>query len=505
MNPSGGDTTKLETTSQQVSELAAIRRMLEISEGTFSFSVAVCNNPSLRNYLIKKLREEYSSIKVVEIKRNVTDIFDFVSKNITSKKSDGVFVIGIEAIVSSDEKEQNALQSLNATREAWKSRFSCPVVFWVAEYAAKLLSIHARDLWSWLSHSFEFVSEQATASAGMTDTFSGDILSAGRLDADEKRFRIAELEQRITDAGDPPKARFIQHILNWLNELSYIYFAIGDLDKAEQILKKSLEMVKKLNWPEGMITDYGNLGIIYRTRGELDKAEQIYKKLLEIEEKLDRPEGMAGDYDSLGMIYKIRGELNKAEQMHKKSLKIYEKLGRLEGMANQYGNLGVVYLNKGELDKAELMNKKSLGINEKLGRPEGMAGNYGNLGLVYLNRGELDKAEQMFKKSLEIDKKLGQLIGIAGDYGNLGLIYQIRGEFDKAEQIIKKSLELCEKLGLPDVMAKQYGNLGMVYEQRGDLKRAMEFWGNARDLFKKVGMENETKKMERFIDGIKEK
>ena len=409
MNPSSDDTTKLEQTSHQVSELAAIRRMLEISEGTFSLSVAVCNSPSLRDYLIKKLREEYSSIKLVEIKRNVTDIFDFVSKSATGKKSDGIFITGIEAIISSDEKEQNALQSLNATREAWKSRFLCPVVFWVAEYVAKLLSIHARDLWSWLSHSFEFVSEQATASAGIIDAFSGDILSAGRLDADEKRFRIAELEQRIADAGDPPKTRFIQHILNWLNELSYIYHAIGELDKSEQMLKKSLGIEENLGRPERMAGDYSNLGLVYLTRGELDRAEQMLKKSLEINEKLGQPMGMAIAYGNLGFVYRERGELNKAEQMYKKSLEINEKLGRLEGMSNQYGNLGVVYLNKGELDKAEQILKKSLEIDEKLDRPEGIAKCYGNLGIVYAQQGDLKKAMKFEKKARDLFKKIGMV------------------------------------------------------------------------------------------------
>ncbi len=42
-------------------------------------------------------------------------------------------------------------------------------------------------------------------------------------------------------------------------------------------------------WP----AHYGNLGLIYQTRGELDRAEEMHKKSLAIEEKLGRQEGMA--------------------------------------------------------------------------------------------------------------------------------------------------------------------------------------------------------------------
>jgi len=274
--------TASEQVSWQSAELVALRRMLNASEGTFSLSIAVCNSPSLRDYLIANLKEESKYIAIVEIDKQVTDVLDLVSKTVPGANSTGIFVMGIEKLLPSDRKEHKVIKSLNATRELWRSHFSCPVVFWVPEYASVLLSIHARDLWSWLSHKFEFMSEQATASAGMLDTSAGDIISAGRLDADQKRFRIAELEQRIEDAGEPPKPELAQHILIWLNELAYIYKAIGDLDKSQQNILKSLEIAERLGLQTAVASAYGNLGLIYKTKGDLAKAEDMLNKSLEI-------------------------------------------------------------------------------------------------------------------------------------------------------------------------------------------------------------------------------
>jgi Tfp pilus assembly protein PilF len=391
----------------QSAELAALRRMLVASEGIFSFSVAICNSPSARNYLISKLREEFPSITVVEVNKEVTDILDFVRKAVTSKSHAGIFVIGIEKLLPSDRKEHKVLRALNVTREAWQSNFSCPIVFWLPEYAATLLSIHARDFWSWLSHTFEFVSEQATAMAGMLDTYAGDTMSAGRLDADQKRFRIAELERRIEDTGEPIKPELVQHVLTWLNELAYIYRIIGDLDKAEEDALKSLYIAEKFSIQAEMANAYGNLGLIYRRHGDLDKAEQMQKKALEIKEKLGLLGGMANQYGNLGVIYRTRGDLDKAEQMHTKALEIDEKLGLLEGLASDYGNLGLIYQTRGDLDKAEHMLTKALEIHEKLGSLEGMANDYGNLGLIYQTRGDLGKAEHMLTKALEFFEKIG--------------------------------------------------------------------------------------------------
>ena len=46
--------------------------------------------------------------------------------------------------------------------------------------------------------------------------------------------------------------------------------------------KKSLALEEELGRKEGMASDYGNLGIVYRTRGDLDRAEEMYEKSLEL-------------------------------------------------------------------------------------------------------------------------------------------------------------------------------------------------------------------------------
>ena len=50
---------------------------------------------------------------------------------------------------------------------------------------------------------------------------------------------------------------------------------------------------EKLGQLEGVARDSGNLGIILKTRGELDEAEAMYLKALEIYEKLNQPAGLA--------------------------------------------------------------------------------------------------------------------------------------------------------------------------------------------------------------------
>lgn len=280
------------------------------------------------------------------------------------------------------------------------------------------------------------------------------------------------------------KDSIIQSII--FGNLGLIYRHKCELDKSEDMNKKSLAINEKHGRLEGMLSQYGNLGLIYQTRGELDKAEEMYKKSLAIAEKFGRLEEISGNYGNLGRIYITRGELYRAEEMYEKSLAINEKLKQIEGMSRDYCHLGLIYETRGELDKAEEMQKKSLEINKRLGWLEGIASAYGNLGNIYQTKGELDKAEEMLIKTISIDEKLGQIEGIAIAYGSLGLIYRIKGEIDRAEEMHRKSLEINEKYNFLEGMARDCGNLGLIYQNRGDLENAENMHKKSLEINKKL-------------------
>lgn len=71
----------------------------------------------------------------------------------------------------------------------------------------------------------------------------------------------------------------------------------------------------------------GNLGNIYFFRGELDEAEEMYEKVLEIEERLGRPDSIANAYGNLGLVYQERGDNKKAKEYWEKALALFKKIG----------------------------------------------------------------------------------------------------------------------------------------------------------------------------------
>ena len=62
-----------------------------------------------------------------------------------------------------------------------------------------------------------------------------------------------------------------------------------------------------------MATAYGKLGEIYYARRDLDQAEDMFKKSLEIEEVLDNKGAVATACGFLGDICRIRNQFDQAE------------------------------------------------------------------------------------------------------------------------------------------------------------------------------------------------
>ena len=354
-------------TDRQAAEIEAIERFLAFSSGSSSISVAVCNSPALRDSIIVKLRERFE-IEVVSLPAGTADPFDYVCDQLKSTTPPALFITTLEASVPSDEERQPSLHAINAARELWRERFGCPIVFWIPEYVVPLLAFHAPDLWSWLSHRFEFVSQFAHPMEAVRESYNEPWSMASNLDAEKKRFRIAELEQRIKEAEALGKKELTPHVISWNFELGNLFESLGELDKSESLFRKILQQADSIH-EISIASAYGNLGLIYKTRGDLGRAEEMLRKSLEIEKRLGRQEGMASDYGNLGLIYMTRGDLDRAEEMLRKSLEIEERLGRQEGMASDYGNLGLIYQTRGQKDEARKFWKKARDLYEKIGIP----------------------------------------------------------------------------------------------------------------------------------------
>ncbi len=334
------------------SELGRIVTELEVSKDTGDVIIAVCNDFSLRKLVTDEIigRTGYNryDIHLDEKNKNLPKILSEEKDVILDSI---VFVHGIE------KAEPEIYRYLNFQRDIFY-KLKQRVVLWCYSGFVRNLLKYAADFWRFKGNTYEFDLKEARELPVVQYMLSKEVYYR---DLDELNSRIKIFEYLLKEVK-------------------------SDREKADILLK---------------------MGIFYYLKNDLDKAEEMYRKSIAINEALGRKEGVASDYGNLGNVYQVRGDLDKAEELYRRSLAIEKKLGRREGIANQYGNLGNVYLIRDDLDKAEELYRKSLLTNEDIGRKEGAASDYSNLGNVYRIRGDLAKAEELYRKSLELFISIG--------------------------------------------------------------------------------------------------
>jgi protein O-GlcNAc transferase len=73
----------------------------------------------------------------------------------------------------------------------------------------------------------------------------------------------------------------------------------GELSEAEAAFRKVESLATSVKNQDWQARAYGNLGLVYQVRKDLDQAETMHRKALEIEKALGRTEGMANTKPSI--------------------------------------------------------------------------------------------------------------------------------------------------------------------------------------------------------------
>ncbi|NHJ04317.1 MAG: hypothetical protein EAX90_05810 [Candidatus Heimdallarchaeota archaeon] len=301
---------------------------------------------------------------------------------------------------------------------------------------------------------------------------------------------IKQIEQKKKEIGYKEKndAISLQHTAAILNCKGEIYQNMGDLKKALNFVKESLNLFEKIDHKYGKAEVLANIAMIYSTKGELDQALDFFQKSLNLWEEIGNKRNFAKNLVNIGNIYTDKGELNQALNYFQKSKEICMQINDKQTLANSLGSIGINHAMKGELDKALAYFKHSLKICEQIKDKQIIAKNLGSVGIIHHSKGELNLALDFYHQSLQMNREIGNIDGVVIFLGNIGEIHRLKGELDEALSHYQESLEVYKRIGGKSIpMALALVNSGLVYQQKGDAKKALEFLRKGLDIFKDSG------------------
>jgi CHAT domain-containing protein/ATP/maltotriose-dependent transcriptional regulator MalT len=276
-----------------------------------------------------------------------------------------------------------------------------------------------------------------------------------------------------------------------LGRLAGTALSRDDLDAAERLASRALDMLQRQDAPDLETLPLMILGSVARERGDPDLAVRLLGRALE-RHSATAPDLMTAEIlNRLGTVARRRGDLAEAQRRYGQALAIWDRLAP-ESLArtNVLMNLGWVASDRGDLAAARKWMEPAVAARERL-QPGSLslASSLDQLGIVVEDQGDFDLAESIFRRGLVILERLAPVsMRAALAMGNLGELALRRGAPDRAVELCTRALAVQERLAPRSPMPA--GNLATLAEAqlaRHDLAAAWSAANRAAKLVEGKG------------------
>ncbi len=321
--------------------------------------------------------------------------------------------------------------------------------------------------------------------------------SAVVLDASGKFQEAIKNSQRALDLAQEIGDKQAEGLI--LNNIGAMYLALGEFERAEEFILKSMKIHTHIMNTEKLGFNYENLAYLYMAKGNIKLAYDYYKKSYEIAVKNYDKRGEILSLMTMGTIQNILGNFNEAERTLFKVLEESKNLDAPLLVVDTLKAIAHMYFDKGETEKAigvmEEMEKtiKSNNLEEKLFEFE----------LLQLRK-SIEKKEYEYGSKIisELEKQLD--IVEAGDAKLSYYLLKTRFLLEwKDTDAALKTLKMVEKLLVkyPDALfrAEFYFLKALALCKRMP-ERAKELFKKSLEIYEKAGVKTKLNELRRHRD-----
>ncbi len=230
---------------------------------------------------------------------------------------------------------------------------------------------------------------------------------------------------------------------------AYVY-GIGDLDKALVYFEKGLELRRKTD-PENFLlsSSYNNVGAVYKNRGDYELALSYYKAGLEIftRQNIVKHEGVATSCNNIGEAYLLMGKYDLALEYLNRCAEIRKEIfgEKNVDLANVYTNIGATYGSIGNLQLEREYHKKGLKVMvDNFGEKNLQTVKfYNNLAANDLENNSFLSARKLLNKSLAILRVTcpANHPDFGSTYLQLAKVFLKTNNYDSAEHYLHLSID----------------------------------------------------------------
>jgi predicted ATPase/DNA-binding CsgD family transcriptional regulator len=227
---------------------------------------------------------------------------------------------------------------------------------------------------------------------------------------------------------------------------AWMLLRIGRLDKAEEVLARSLSLFKQMNIVPVYSHPLAAFSIVKGMRGDYAEAIAMGEQLKSESEARADLFNLSFACYGLTSAYLSVGEYDTAQQNAQQAVTFAERAGSRWFKAYCLIEWGKVAQAVGAYDEAESHYRTSLRIREEFNDPEGLAVLSVHLGEIALRRQNYGTASQLYEHSLTIYRDLDDRGGLATAYHGLGQVAAQTGKTGKAASYLREALTIANQI-----------------------------------------------------------
>ncbi|MCI0714006.1 MAG: tetratricopeptide repeat protein [Chloroflexi bacterium] len=265
---------------------------------------------------------------------------------------------------------------------------------------------------------------------------------------------------------------------------------MGDFEKAQPILKATVELAEKVDNITALTESTLQLGSIARNQGRTDEARDYFEKALELSRKINFKLAEANALSQLGDIHRELGDQEQAIEYLQQGLVMAREIGdqRFEGITLEY--LGGVYSDIGQFEPAVNYRLDALELFRANGNRRSEAIGLRNLGQTYHNYNQYEKALDVYQQALKIFMDVGDIVGEGICLDLVGDSQLDLGELQSAEQYYHRSLIIMREVGNRRNESNRLYDLARIYIGYSKPKEAIHYAQSAYNIAVEINDED---------------
>jgi predicted ATPase/Tfp pilus assembly protein PilF/DNA-binding XRE family transcriptional regulator len=248
---------------------------------------------------------------------------------------------------------------------------------------------------------------------------------------------------------------------------SFFAYRAAQMEMANAMLSRSLEILRPLNEPDVLVEALTYLGIITLTAGDFPGALELFKEGLQVARAIGDQWYAALCLTEVVAVSMFTGNVSNAHEQFQAAVEAWRKTGdlRMTAFGLNFLSLGAIAL--GKYDEARAALEESVEINSTVGDRWGLGISYRGLGLVAQAQGDHILAMESLQRSLQIFTEFGSRWDVARVLSELAYSTFALGNDAEAERLWRESLRIAiETQGVLTIMDALVGYASLLAKRR---------------------------------------